>query len=293
MKYLIVKGWLGFGDRLESTIMCVKYAQDHNLQIYVDWTDCMWSHGQETFYSYFKLVNMPVLNSLDDIPADATIYPSFWKDKLKAPVTQEIFDKSKELGILTNFLKTEETYPADVIVYACIGNRTIYSEIPFFSKVFRVKDERILREIANRQQTYQLSTSIGIHIRGTDRILNLQKRERSIQHMAVNAVMHGGLSGVKMIAVGDDKESVALWKRFFPDVKVLSSYSLANTIKKGIHNASKEDLNITRDEMNVEMLVDFFTLASCYKIFTTFRDSRFAREARQLHPYITTILRNE
>jgi hypothetical protein len=44
MKYLVVKGWLGFGDRLETLKMAVKFALDHKLQIYVDWSDEMWSH---------------------------------------------------------------------------------------------------------------------------------------------------------------------------------------------------------------------------------------------------------
>uniref|UniRef100_A0A6C0CH95 Uncharacterized protein n=1 Tax=viral metagenome TaxID=1070528 RepID=A0A6C0CH95_9ZZZZ len=293
MKYLIVKGWLGFGDRLESLIMCVKFAQENNLQIYVDWTDSIWSHGEESFYKYFNIVNMPVLESLDDIPADSTVYPEYWKDKLKSPFTQEMMDNYDPNNILTNYLPKNPTFNCDVIVYVCVGKRLLYEDIQFFTNVFRVTDERILDEIRKRKSLYNLSTSIGIHVRGTDRVKNIHKRELSIQYMAVNAVMNGGLSGLKMVAVGDDKESVELWKRFFPDVKVLSSLSLENTIKKGIHNASKEELTLSKDEMNVDMLVDFFTLSSCARILTTFRDSRFAREARQLHPYLDTILRNE
>jgi hypothetical protein len=293
MKYLVVKGWLGFGDRLETLIMCVKFAQANNLQIYVDWTDSIWSHGEESFYKYFKFVNMPVLESLDDIPADATVYPEYWKDKVKLPFTQQMFETLKPHEVLNNILPTYATFDADVIVYSCSGRRAIYDDIQFFSNVFRVTDQRILDEIKKRKSLYNLSSSIGIHVRGTDRVKNLQKRELSVQYMAVNAVMNGGLSGVKMIAVGDDKESVELWKRFFPDVKVVSSLSLENTIKKGIHNASKEELTLSKDEMNVDMLVDFFTLSSCARILTTFKDSRFAREAKQLHPYLNTILRNE
>ena len=42
--------------------------------------------------------------------------------------------------------------------------------------------------------------------------------------------------------------------------------------------------------MNVDMLVDFFTLSSCDPIFTTCKDSRFAHEARRLHPFVNMIL---
>ena len=114
MKYLVVKGWLGFGDRLESLKMGVAYAQKYNLKIYVDWTDSMWSHGNETFYTYFKL-NIPSLESLDDIPDDATYHPVYWKDRIKTPITQELLNKdftdnNLNLGIL------DKEYPADVVV---------------------------------------------------------------------------------------------------------------------------------------------------------------------------------
>ena len=70
MKYLVVKGWVGFGDRLESLKMCVKYALDYNLQIHVDWSDSIWSHNGESFYSYFSLQNIPVLNDQVFLPTD-------------------------------------------------------------------------------------------------------------------------------------------------------------------------------------------------------------------------------
>ena len=44
MKYLLVKAWLGFGDRLQGLKMCVKYAQEHNRAILVDWSDSIFSH---------------------------------------------------------------------------------------------------------------------------------------------------------------------------------------------------------------------------------------------------------
>ena len=39
MKYLVIKGWLGFGDRLESLKMAIAFAQVYNLKVYVDWSD--------------------------------------------------------------------------------------------------------------------------------------------------------------------------------------------------------------------------------------------------------------
>lgn len=288
MKYLIVKGWLGFGDRLESLKMAVKYALDHKLQIYVDWTDSIWSHGDESFYTYFKLVNMPTLNSLDDIPADATFFPAYWKDNLKSSITQELFNKRKELGI--DLGNNNKIYDADVVVFSSIGNRTLFPDSNFFANVFRIADPRIKNTVIERQQKYNLSRCLGIHIRGTDRVVSQHKREMSIQYMSMNAVMSGALSGKPMVSVSDDPISSEIWKRFHPQTVSLSSLSLRMSSQKGNHNVGKEDLTVSKDTMNVDMLIDFFTLSSCESILKSYRDSRFSTEAGRLHPFINTIL---
>jgi hypothetical protein len=290
MKYLVVKGWCGFGDRLESLQMCVAFAQHFKLPIYVDWKDSTWSHGSESFYTYFKLL-MPSF-SLDQIPADATYYPEYWKGKIHEPFTQDLFNRQKELKLDLGFLQKKE-FPADVIVVSSIGKRTVFDYISFFVNVFRVTDSRILNIVKDRQSKFPLYKSLGFHIRGTDRTKSQAHRERSIQLIAVNAVMYGGFSGMPMITVSDDKESLTIWKRFFPNTTIFSQVSLETTSNKGNHHLNKEELQISKDEMNVDMLIDFFTLASCQRVLTTFRDSRFARQAQRLAPHIKTILRNE
>lgn len=288
MKYLIIKGWLGFGDRLESLKMGIKYALDNNLKVYVDWTDSTWSHGNESFYTYFKLVNIPQLASLDEIPEDATVYPTFWKDNLKRPFDKELQDKTKELNINLNQLKG--TYPADVIVLSNCGYRTLYADSTFFANVFRVIDPRVLTKLKERESKYSLSTSIGIHIRGTDKFRNSSKKILGVQHAAIGSVMYGALNGKNMIVVSDDKESMQVWKNYFPNSILLSELSLQQSSMKGNHNLSKEELKVTKDELNVELLVDFFTLALTSKIIATNKDSRFSVEAGRFHPYVKNIL---
>jgi len=286
MKYLVVKGWLGFGDRMESLQMAVKFALDHKLQIYVDWWDPMWSHGDCDFYTYFKLVNIPVLNSLTDIPSDATVFPVFWKDKLNQHLSREFFDANMKEDMHIGQLTKE--YPGDVIV-STLSTRTIYSDLTFFSNVFRVIDHRIISKLNNRKQKLPLASAWGIHIRGTDRT-NKTNRDMAIQSIASHVTTMGGLNGVKMIAVSDDKECLAVWKRFYPDTIVASELSLTQNSLKGNHNLSKDALTVTKDEMNVDMLVDFFTLASCSRIFSTFKTGRFFREAQRLSPHVNKIL---
>lgn len=284
MKYLVVKGWLGFGDRLESLKMAVAFAQRYNLKIYVDWSDSMWSHGDENFYTYFKLL-MPSLASLDEIPSDATYYPEYWKDHIKEPLTQSLLDSNPGLNI--GLLHKE--FPADVVVFSSIGNRLLYPNSKFFADVFRVVEPTILQKIRQRKQAYPIERSWGIHVRGTDR-LRPHKRMLSVQSLVSLVVNYGAMNGPLMTVVSDDKENAMVWKRFYPTSFLASELSIQQDSLAGNHNLSKDKLKFTKHEMNIDMLADFFTLASTIQIFTTCKDSRFTQEARRLHPFVNTIL---
>lgn len=287
MKYLVVKGWLGFGDRLETLKMAVKFALDHKLKIYVDWSDEMWTHGSENFYTYFKLVNMPVLESLDEIPSDATVYPEYWKDNLNQPLTADIVSKNDTLKLDIGVLNKE--YTADVVVVSSIGFRTLYEDSTFFANVFRVVDSRIIQKVRQRRSKFPIENSWGIHIRGTDR-LRPNKRMISVQSIVTLITCHGGLNGIKMTVVSDDKENADIWKRYYPESFLASELSLQQTSTAGNHNLSKDKLTTTKDQLTVDALTDFFTLALTERIYSTCKDSRFTKEARRLHPVVKTIL---
>ena len=289
MKYLIVKGGvLGFGDRLESLKMAVNYAIHNNLQIYVDWRDSVWSHGSEDFYTYFKLVNMPVLKSLSDIPEDATYYPPHWKGRLDDELTLEYIDKYKDANLNIGYLN--RPFEGDVIIYSCIGNRLLFPDSTFFANVFRVVDNRILEKVRYHASRKPLAQSWGVHIRGTDRTKTLNRRMLSIQSIVTNFTMMGGMNMKNMVVVSDDREQTQIWKNYYPDSYVVSDASLKNSNITGNHLQGKDSLNVSKDDMNVDLLVDFFVLTSCERVFTTIKDSRFAQEARRLHPFIDSIL---
>jgi hypothetical protein len=264
--------------------MAVAYAITHNLQIYVDWRDPMWSHGNEDFYTYFKLVNMPVLNSLEDIPADATYHPACWKGKLDTHIT---FESMKEMGNEINLNILDKPFDADVVVYSCVGARTLYPDSSFFGNVFRVIDPRILTRVKQHYNAYPVSSSWGIHIRGTDRIRD-RRRLLSIQSIVSNVTSNGGMNKAHMVVVSDDKEHAQIWKNYYPSSYLVSNFNVGSS--KGIHNLNKSELAVAKDEINVDMLVDFFVLAKCERIFTTVKDSRYAQEARRLHAVVDRIV---
>lgn len=287
MKYLIVKGGIcGFGDRLECLKMAVSYALKFNLQIFVDWEDPIWSHSGETFYSYFKLVNMPVLRSIDDIPEGSTVYPEFWKDKLKLPYIRDYSKTNPEISL--GYLQ-DQVFRGDVVVYSSEGRRLLYNgSSAFFGNVFRVVDRRIINKVKQRQQQFQLSKHIGIHLRGTDRAKAIDKSHR-MSELNLKLVTSGIMRGATCIAVSDDPEFIAMWKARHPSFPVLTESSALGG-NEGVHIKSKDNLTISKDLLNVDMLVDFFTLASCKQVISTMNDSRFAGEARRLNAHINQIL---
>ena len=290
MKYLVVKGCVGFGDRLESLKMCVKFAMENNLQIYVDWTDPAWSHGSESFYSYFKLVGVSQLNSLDEIPPGASCYPPIWNGRIGESMTQEINNRQGVLYDTGPLTKAILRNNADVLVVTSIGAREVYPDSSFFAKVFRVVHPKIIEEVRRRKATLNLKSALGVHIRGTDRITLKKGRHMPIQSLALSAFTKGALSGKPMVAVSDDNASYEIWKRYFPQTVLLESLASKERLTQGSHNIAKENLNVSKKDMNVDSLIDFFTLSSCDTIISTYRDSRFFQEAVRLAPFVDTIL---
>jgi hypothetical protein len=279
MKYLLVKAWLGFGDRLQGLKMCVNYALQHKLAIYVDWSDSIFSHSEESFYKYFNL-KMPTFK-IEDL--EGTVYPPYWKDKLNTTLTETILKIPEiNIGLL------EKVYNEDIIVYCCVGYRFLYNNSRFFSNVFRVVHPEILNEVRRRQQTYNLSKKIGVHLRGTDRTIKINKLDR-FRGIRLRMFSLGSSAGQEFIALTDDEDFARMWKTNFNFpllTKIIPGSSVGN------HQISPEKLNLSKNELNIDMLIDFFTLASCKDILSTSKDSRFAQEAQRLSPLITDILSN-
>lgn len=272
MKYLIVKGWMGFGDRLQCLKMCVEYALKYNLVIYVDWTDSIFSHGSESFYSYFDL-KMPKFE-LKDLDPNLTVFPACWKDKLDKPITQDFLNTNPPNINIGNLTKV---YDEDILVYSCIGYRQLYNNSKFFTDVFRVIHPNLLNRIYSR---IPLNTKIGVHLRGTDRLQNQSKSHR-FRGIRLRMLSLGLNSGQDFIAVTDDEEFSGLWKNnfYFP---LLTTHMFSGN--QGNHY--KTDLSISKDTLNIDMLTDFFTLALCKDVLSSSKDSRFAQEAQRLHPSI-------
>ena len=182
----------------------------------------------------------------------------------------------------------DQVYAEDVVVHSSNGYRWIYNESAFFGNVFRVVDPRIRSKVKDRQQKYQLQQKLGVHLRGSDRASNIDKSHR-MSALNNRLVSSGILNRTSCVAVSDDPDYVSMWKGRYSSFPVLTEVGCLGG-NGGVHTKSKDTLAISKDSLNVDMLVDFFTLASCNSVLSTSKDSRFAQEAQRLHPHINQIL---
>jgi hypothetical protein len=194
---------------------------------------------------------MPVLNSLEDIPEDATYYPSYWKGNLDKQITEDFLNEHVNDNLKLNIIS--KPFDADVVVYTCNGHRELYSDSTFFGDVFRVIDPRILTKVRQHYNAYPVSSSWGIHIRGTDRLRD-RRRLMSIQSIVSNVTSNGGMNKSNMVVVSDDNEHTKIWKNYYPNSYVVSNFHKDS--RKGNHNMNKDELTISKDQLNVEMLSD-------------------------------------
>ncbi|MEZ7915417.1 hypothetical protein [Macellibacteroides fermentans] len=80
MKYLILKGCAGLGNRLVTLSNAIEYCKRNERILYVDWSDGLYGlKGENIFYKYFKINNLPHVTSLPDLqPGTFSVNPKIW-----------------------------------------------------------------------------------------------------------------------------------------------------------------------------------------------------------------------
>ena len=129
-------------------------------------------------------------------------------------------------------------------------------------------------EEIQKRKSYDLKNCVGIHLRGTDRFKTRELKVKRIKQLQLKLISRGLINSKKII-VSDDEEFIKLWKQF-DDSPVLSNK--IPYIKGAIHLIKCE---YTKDELNIQLIIDFITLSFCKEVFSTSEDSRFAKCAQK------------
>ena len=286
MKYIIQKGIRGFGDRLLHLMYCVKIALTTNRKVYVDWNDFYWNHSGENFYTYFELLNIGI-NKIDNLET-LSVSPNFWKDKIHLPLNHDIFMNavnSEKINVLSSIINK---YPKEDVLVISNWKRNIYNNIEYFANIFRVKDTRIIDRVNELNKFYDLKNCTGIHLRGTDRKEGAKVGNANL----LTKIKKTFKFGDKVVCFTDDLELYNDFKKNVPSATLITKIVFDKPMPYGTHTVLAKFLDNTKDEMNVDLLVDFFALALCKDTYTTFEKSTFFRSAKLLHPYVDMILGN-
>jgi hypothetical protein len=252
-KYLISKGWEGFGDRLQCLSHCLVMALRHNRTLYVDWTDKIWNEG---FYRYFHFDNVASVEYLHQVQQHETtdnVYPKHWQHKLMLPANSWVYDIKDQLIFDSN----KEYNFHDIWVHCGIGYRE-------FNMVLLAKHLKVNKDIVPLI-TYDIGDLPVVHLRGTDRKHQVSDLNCTLNELYLKAPMANVIS--------DDNDLIEQWMKLSPSSIVVSNPTV---------NINHYSIMADKHAYNIALLKEFFILASAKEAYALNEKSVYFEMARML-----------
>lgn len=280
MRYLVLKGLAGFGDRLMTLGRALWLAAATGRTLVIDWSDASWNHDYQPkgFWHYFDLTNLPaaiqvvrgdaetsaLLSSLS--PSGVTVLPRAYAGQLSR--SDYLLDRSTGRLCLdgTPVQLAEQTILSateDVVVYLayCAG---------------RLED--VLQYLVFKTpMTRETPAKIGVHFRNTDKGNDLDTMLTQVKR-----VWRPGYS--IYLATDDIHAATEFLAVFGEDVRV-SEPPPRPANGGGIHHCSMAELatvGLTKEELTHDMIRDVLRLRDT-TVFLGCPNSLFSR--------IVTVLR--
>ncbi len=305
-RYLLVKAYVGFADRLQCLSHAIQYAEKFQRTICVDWSDSIWSDGQIDFHTYFDLVGVPLIardqliakfdaplatqievgNGIDSTLLP-TIHPLAWANQLdRLAHNKFIYKEPYALSL------DDEDHQADLLVYSSVGFRTFYTSNLCKLRVKRPFQNQIVHQL-RRFKDYPYV----VHLRGTDRTppekyeeyvedlcrqMKIVRSDQSVPPTKDSDATDGGQSesvvpsDEPILVVSDCLPLFRVFKRRYPKSILRTPHLESYETNVGTHLQS-----CNKHAHNLEMLIDFFICAyapNCYHDSS----SLFAKMARFL-----------
>lgn len=243
-RYLLVKAYVGFGDRLQCLSHAINYATKFSRTICIDWTDSVWSDGEMGFETYFDLCNVPSILPAEfyqlDIP---DVLPLGWANQLDRRAHSKFIYKEAYACPLD-----EQDYDAQVLVFNSTGFRVFYQSNLCLLRVKREFRKLIVAELQKHSQFRTV-----VHLRGTDRN-GPETHDAYLEKIIGN--MPEDAAQVPLLVVTD---SLSLFQRFqakYP-LAVLRTPQLERyTDSLGTHFQSAT----SKRDFNLQALIDFFLI---------------------------------
>ena len=276
MKTVIVKGGAGMGNRMLCAASGILWAKAAKRKVYIDWRDQAYSSNEEnSFFHFFEnsqiLKEAPVCTS--------NIFPKVWKGNQNYSISKMIgtYDPKKFGSLLIHKKYSINPkniyYPEDIVVFwHYIGffekiKAIVRNTLPEFSKMSLevmmrkviVEEMKLLPKIQYlidnyKKQNFQ-ENMIGVHIRYTDRKINLIKIEN-----AIKKVLNKNKEAMLFLCT-DCKDIENTYRRKYGERVFFTEkwFPATDSKRSALHYNNCPD----RVQNGVEALIDMYLLSQC------------------------------
>lgn len=282
-KYVIHKGYQGLGDRLQALSYTLEFARRTGRLLYVDWSDVQWGQGDPAngFGAYFEVCGdgVRMLRSLDEIPRGASVYPDAWKGRLAEPAGPWIHPDRAKLEV-----HLEQDRKEDVVVHTTVGFRRWSGDV--LGSLLR-PTEPVMAALRSKRMLLREPYAC-VHLRGTDRSGGAAPTATE-SCAALHAQLVGAKArhpdGIQVVVVSDDRAYVDAWTSLEPASHLATGVTTAVVCGagEGTHTLGTRRLEasgITKGELLMDLLTDFFVFALSNERFANNEQSTFSAMAK-------------
>lgn len=283
-RFLVVKPTGGMGNRLLGLMCAVPYSLMTGRQLYVDWSDFMYSdRGENVFPRLFKIRGVPFSYRL---PQAAEVYPDFWRKELtKSSLVEQLGINHMDPKVMDETrIELSGRYPQTVAAFwsfnlaplrAALDH--IHEHLPRFSNLTvddicaEVMKKHILPRPAVSDQVDEFAAKhftgpmIGVHIRHTDMRMPLKETLRAVHELKQR------LGARIFLATDNQAVERTLAKQFEDDLVTMPKRYPDN----GKHLHSHRVAGMTNYEKALDAAVEMYLLARCDAI-VRYQPSTFA-----------------
>ena len=235
LKFVVLKGMEGFGDRLQCLLQAIIYAQTTKRILVVDWSDFNWTHEKkinsdfyfrfknllffpyETFYEYFSLNH-----------ANLSVYPEIWK--------RYLLDTDYENFIYKDIFQVPE-----------INKDNVFWKIANWAQSDFKEDIVVMPGVSNRAYNYKSFEEIIFNKWITDKIKDYAKSNKLISKKYDVIHLRAGSKTWAKGHEGYHKGYSNELKNKFPNLEVYMKYLYSDINKKKQSAGSKKENTKTKD----------------------------------------------
>lgn len=298
MKFLVIKSYSGFGDRIEHLLACFKYCVKTERTIVIDWSDPVWC-GNETekgfdYYFYLKNINYMKIKDFKEIfiknklsGNNMSIIPEFFGDIiLKRSNENDVKYKFADVAQLFREVLSgkREDLNVDIIVTTDLDKRNNMGILSIPNLVYRPELMNYIKKDPN--YNFLINNKFtALHLRGSDRTKYTEKYRPDLtnfshnQNEYIEKLILDIPKDTKNLLVLSD--SVILVEAFME--KIDKSFNIIQTNNKktssdvGLHLEIEE----SKESKNLELLKDFYFMTIAEKVVCD-KISRFSLVAQRV-----------